>query len=290
MTFRTDTAFIFGLGYSAQRLIPLLKNKAWTVFATARRNERVEQLTQQSIHPVLLADGQIDPKSLPGTSHLIISAPPDSNGCPAFQILARTPIDLSTVTYLSTTGVYGDRGGGWVDETAEVAPVSKRAANRVKAETQWLAWCEKRDIPFRTVRLPGIYGPGRSAFDRLKAGRARRIIKKDQVFSRIHVEDLASGVMALLEKPHLSGVFHLCDSEPAPPQDVIAFAANLMGAPVPPDLPIEAANLSPMAASFYAECKRVSSQHTRDMLSWTPVFDDYRSGLTAIWEQQKNPG
>jgi nucleoside-diphosphate-sugar epimerase len=187
------------------------------------------------------------------------------------------------VTYLSTTGVYGDLGGGWAFEWSEPTPQSRRAKARALAEDQWRAATGGR---VRIVRLPGIYGPGRSAFDRLREGTARRIVKPGQVFSRVHVDDIASGLLALHQRPEAAeqagGVFHLCDDEPAPPQDVIAHAAELLGMAPPPEIPIEEAGLSAMAASFYAECKRISNARTKAALNWRPKYPTYREGLAAI--------
>ncbi|OZB17865.1 MAG: NAD(P)-dependent oxidoreductase, partial [Hyphomonas sp. 34-62-18] len=148
-----------------------------------------------------------------------------------------------------------------------------------KAEGQWQALTGDKA---RLVRLPGIYGPGRSAFDRLREGTAQRIVKEGQVFSRVHVDDIASGLEALMHRPDVTGVFHLCDELPAPPQDVIAYAAELLGIAPPPEIAFEDADLSPMAASFYSECKRVSNARAKAALGWRPAYPTYREGLTAI--------
>lgn len=285
MNMRTHTAFIFGFGYSASWLWDELDERSWTTFATARTVQVFSDLHEIGIHPVDLQFNRIGIVHSDEAVQLVITAPPSGSGCPGYAAITDSKIEIASVTYLSTTGVYGDRRGNWVDEKSDITPESQRAHNRVLAESQWRSYCLERGLPFRTARLPGIYGPDRSAFERLEKGTARRIIKPGQLFSRIHVEDLAKGLMALLEQPKLAGVFHFCDDMPAPPQDVIEFAAELMGVPVPPDVPIESADLSPMARSFYAECKRVSSNQTRERLGWAPKYPTYREGLTAIWEQ-----
>jgi nucleoside-diphosphate-sugar epimerase len=182
------------------------------------------------------------------------------------------------VGYLSTTGVYGDRQGRWVDERSALAPVHERGRWRVAAEKAWLA----TGLPVEIFRLAGIYGPGRSAFDRLREGRAQRVVKPGQVFSRIHVEDIARVLRAAMARPAAGAAYNVADDEPAPPEDVIAFAAELLGMPVPPAVPFEAAALSPMALSFWSESKRVSNRRIREELGVSLAWPDYRAGLRGI--------
>jgi nucleoside-diphosphate-sugar epimerase len=201
-------------------------------------------------------------------------------------VLARHAADLAAagiawVGYLSTTGVYGDRQGGWVDEESAREPVSERGRWRVAAEDAWLA----SGLPVHLFRLPGIYGPGRSAFERLREGTAQRVVKPGQIFSRIHVDDIAAALRASIARPAPGRAYNLADDEPAPPQDVVAFAAGLLGVAVPPEVPIEAAGLSPMARSFYAESKRVSNRRMKQELRVTLAYPDYRAGLRAIHAQ-----
>jgi nucleoside-diphosphate-sugar epimerase len=182
------------------------------------------------------------------------------------------------VGYLSTTGVYGDRGGDWVDEESALDPVNERSRLRVEAEAAWL----QRDLPVHVFRLAGIYGPGRSAFDRLRAGRAQRIVKPGQVFSRIHVADIARVLAASMAAPEPGRVYNVADDEPAPPQDVIEHAAQLLGVEVPPAVPFESADLSPMARSFYRESKRVANDRIKRELGVKLLYPDYRAGLAAV--------
>ncbi|ABI77774.1 conserved hypothetical protein [Hyphomonas neptunium ATCC 15444] len=277
MTSQPSLLFVFGLGYSAQQLASRLLAAGWQVAGTVRSEAKAAELRSRGIDArVWSGEGPVE---VPEGAHWLVTLPPGKDGCPAAQSVLKCP-DLSrSVTYLSTTGVYGDLNGGWVTERSPVNPGSPRAAARVKAEGQWQALTGDTA---RLVRLPGIYGPGRSAFDRLRDGTARRIVKEGQVFSRIHVDDIASGLEALMQRPEITGVFHLCDELPAPPQDVIAHAAGLLGIDPPPEVPFDAASLSPMAASFYAECKRVSNARAKAALRWRPAYPTYREGLAAI--------
>ncbi|MEM7768647.1 MAG: SDR family oxidoreductase [Pseudomonadota bacterium] len=285
MTDVQRTLYGFGLGYAATRLARHLCPRGWKTRGTVREEAKATALVSQSIKAVLWSGAPGEPlPTPPHGAHWLISIPPDEWGCPAFRAFAPSAATASTITYLSTSGVYGDLDGGWAFETAPVNPGSARAHARVLAEDQWRSVRADACI----VRLPGIYGPGRSAFDRLRKGTARRIIKPGQVFSRVHVDDIASGLMAILAHPRPRGIYHLCDDEPAPPQDVIAHAATLLGHPTPPDLPIDQADLSPMARSFYSECKRLSNARTKAALHWTPTYPTYREGLAAILTEERD--
>lgn len=277
MTSQPSLLFVFGLGYSAQQLASRLMAAGWQVAGTVRSEAKAAALRARGIAAqVWPGEGPVD---VPDGAHWLITLPPGKEGCPAALGMQACNRMKQSVTYLSTTGVYGDMKGGWVNEWSPVSPGSPRGAARVKAEGQWQALTGGRA---RLVRLPGIYGPGRSAFDRLRDGTARRIVKEGQVFSRVHVDDIASGLEALMLRPEATGVFHLCDELPAPPQDVIAYAAELLGITPPPEIAFEDADLSPMAASFYAECKRVSNARAKAALRWRPAYPTYREGLAAI--------
>jgi nucleoside-diphosphate-sugar epimerase len=276
MTVPPSLLFIFGVGYSAQRVAAQALEQGWQVCGTVRSDDKARQLGEKGIDAeVWSGEG---PLNVPDGAHWLISVPPDADGCPVARVMSEAAPRAASITYLSTTGVYGDLGGGWAFEWSDLNPGSARAKRRVLAEQQW------RDINTNTrlVRLPGIYGPGRSALDRVRSGKARRIIKPGQVFSRIHVEDLASGIVKLIEAPQKTGVFHLCDDAPAPPQDVITLAAGLLGVDLPAPVPFETADLSAMAASFYADCKRVSNAQTKSKLGWRPIHKSYELGLASI--------
>lgn len=269
--------FAFGMGYSAQALARRLSAQGWTCSGTVRSAETAARLSAHFGRVDVFNGGQPS-FSVPRGAHWLICAPPSATGCPIFKAFGAQAQEAASITYLSTTGVYGDLEGGWAFEWTPVAPRSDRARARVLAEAQW----ESLKAPFRTVRLPGIYGPGRSPFARIRAGSAQMIIKSGQVFSRVHVDDIASGLEAMMRRPGALGVFHLCDDAPAPPQTVTAYAAALLGLAPPPEVPFESAALSQMARSFYAECKRVSNARAKSALNWFPVYKTYETGLKQV--------
>jgi nucleoside-diphosphate-sugar epimerase len=267
-----------GHGYAAAALAASLPAE-WRVIGTTRSAERAETLRLTGVEAVLWEDVGAVSRAIGAADAILASQPPGPDGDPA--LAAHRPAlegaGAGWVGYLSTTGVYGDRQGGWVDEDTDLDPVSARGAARVAAEEAW----RSTGMPLHVFRLPGIYGPGRSALDRLREGRARRIVKDGQVFSRIHVEDIGRALAASVARPTPGRAWNLADDEPAPPQDVIAFGADLLGLPVPPDEPFEGADLSPMARSFYGESKRVSNRRMRVELV-APFYPDYRTGLRSI--------
>jgi nucleoside-diphosphate-sugar epimerase len=216
---------------------------------------------------------------------VLVSVPPDATGDPVLQHhasdIAAAPA-LCWIGYLSTVGVYGDRDGAWVDENSPTNPISERSRRRVDAEEAWRAFGEREQKRVQIFRLAGIYGPGRSAIDRIRAGNAQRIIKPGQVFNRIHVDDIARVLHAAMTRNVGFDVLNLADDEPAPPQDVIAYAAHLLQVPPPPEIPFKDAKLSLMAKSFYVENKRISNARLRADLAVTLEFPSYREGLRAI--------
>lgn len=284
MTDQSPTLFLVGPGYSASRLAALcLDTGAWRVVGTARSEDKAAALREKGIEPVLTNDRE-GLSQAAKASHWVISTPPGDEGCPGFGLVGDFAREAASVTYLSTTGVYGDLDGGWAFEWSPVNPGKKRGERRVLAEQQWLS--VRRDT--RLVRLPGIYGPGRSQLDRVREGKEEQIVKPGQVFSRIHVDDLANGLFALLQHPGLSGAFNLCDEEAAPPQDVMAYAADLLGMAMPVPVDLETADVSAMARSFYSECKRVSNARLKAATGWRPHYPTYREGLSAIFKAENN--
>jgi nucleoside-diphosphate-sugar epimerase len=221
---------------------------------------------------------------------ILITAPPTERGCPGLLALAPAIASAGAfpdwIGYLSTTGVYGDRGGGWVFETSALNAQSIEGARRVAAERDWRQVGRGMGLTVTAFRLPGIYGPGRSTFDRLREGTARRLVKPGHVFSRIHVEDLAAGLAASIAHPRAAGIYNLCDDEPVPAPDVTAYAARLLGMEPPPEEPFDPAALSPAAQRFYAECKRVSNARAKAELGWRPAYPTYREGLQAILSEE----
>lgn len=239
-----------------------------------------------------LGDPEALASALAATRALLITAPPGPEGCPGLATLvpalARAKAFPDWTGYLSTTGVYGDRKGRWVFEASRLAAQSPEGARRVAAERDWLQVGAGMGLTVTVFRLPGIYGPRRSALDRLRAGEARRIVSPGQVFSRIHVDDLAAGLAASIARPRAGGIYNLCDDEPAPNSDVVAYAAGLLDRPAPPEVPLAEAGLSAQASRFYAESKRVSNARAKAELGWRPAYPSYRQGLAAILEAEKH--
>ncbi len=282
--------FCFGLGYSAEVLVRRCLAAGWQVAGTARDAGRLARLTELGIETFRFDRQHALPGgALAGSTHILTSVPPDADGDPVLD-LARPAIlaardTLSWLGYLSTTGVYGDYAGAWVDERSALRPASARSWRRVNAEASWLDLHRTSGLPAHLFRLAGIYGPGRSALDEVRGGTARRIVKPDQVFSRIHVEDIATVLQASMEKPAPGAVYNVCDDEAAPPQDVVAFACGLLGAAVPPEIPFDQVALSPMAQSFWADNRRVRNDRIKRDLDVTLRFPTYREGLRALAEK-----
>jgi nucleoside-diphosphate-sugar epimerase len=283
--------FVFGLGYSARVLARRLAARGVAIAGTARTAEQAAQLARDGIAAHLFTrDTPLPPGALAGTTHLLASIPPDDAGDPALDRhaadIAHLP-DLAWAGYLSTTGVYGDRGGDWVDEDSPLMPTGPRGQRRVVAEAGWRALAG-RGLPAHVFRLAGIYGPGRSAFDQLRVGTARRIVKPGQVFSRIHVEDIARVLEASIARPDPGAIYNVCDDDASPPQDVVAFAATLLGIAPPPEIAFAdaAATMSPMALSFFADNKRVSNRRIKEQLGVRLAYPDYRAGLRAILKEE----
>lgn len=283
----TSTLLSFGHGYSARALTRLLVPQGWRVIGTTRSADKMAGLREPGVEALRFPGDDLRP-ALDMASHVLISAGPDAGGDPVLALMRQAFIDcapnLEWVGYLSTTGVYGDHEGGWVDETTPLAPSTRRGQLRQEAEAAWQAI---PGLPLHIFRLAGIYGPGRGPFAKVRKGTARRIIKPGQVFSRIHVDDIAQVLDASIKKPNPGAVYNLCDDDPAPPQDVIAYAAELLNVPVPPAVDFDKAELSPMARSFYAESKRVRNDRIKDELGVVLKYPDYRQGLKALLALEK---
>jgi len=267
--------FCFGLGFSAQALIRRLQPKGWTISGTNRDGAPLDGVT------VWHFDGgaPVPEAALEGVTHLLLSVPPGADGDPVAKqhhgLLAQRRFDW--VGYLSTTGVYGDRGGDWVDENSPLEPSTERGRRRLEAERDWLDLLDAH-----LFRLAGIYGPGRNQLVSMLDGTAKRIVKPGQVFSRIHVDDIAGVFAASIAAPRPGRAYNVCDDEPAPPQDVVAFAAELLGMKPPPEIAFAEAELPPMARSFYAESKRVSNRRIKQELGYRLLYPTYREGLRAL--------
>lgn len=252
------------------------------MIGTTRSSEKADAMREEGTEPLIWPGSDVT-QSLARATHLLVSAGPDDNGDPVLAELhdkiAEKAAELEWVGYLSTTGVYGDHAGGWVDESTQLTPATKRGRLRVKAEAQWQSI---PDLPLHIFRLAGIYGPRRGPFSKVRNGSARRIIKKGQVFSRIHVDDIAQVLYASILHPNPGAIYNVCDDDPAPPQDVIAYAAELLRMPVPEAIDFEDAEMSPMARSFYAESKKVSNNRIKEELGVKLIYPDYRRGLEAL--------
>lgn len=287
----TQTLLSFGHGYSARALTRHLLPLGWRVIGTTRSAEKAVQLADEGVEARLFPGTDDLRTDLDAASHVLVSAGPDADGDPVLRALrdeiATRAESFDWVGYLSTTGVYGDHQGGWVDETTPLTPSTRRGAWRKAAEE---AWASVPGLPLHVFRLAGIYGPGRGPFAKVRKGTARRIIKPGQVFSRIHVEDIAQVLLASIAHPDPGAAYNLCDDDPAPPQDVIAFAAELLGMPVPEAVDFETAEMTPMARSFYAESKRVRNDRIKQDLGVTLRFPDYRSGLQALLADDDRDG
>lgn len=287
MTRAEKSLFCFGYGYSCNFLGRALEQlpTQWELQGTTRDEERYRELKSHGVRPYLFNRHTPLPDAayiMRNTTHLLISTPPDDDGDPSFIAHADTIKNLPNlewIGYLSTTGVYGDRDGRSVDETAGVAPTSKRGTRRIKAEEQWLSLYKQYGLPVHIFRLAGIYGPGRCALDSVRAGIARRIHKRGHAFGRIHVEDIAGILMRSFCKPTPGEIFNVCDDLPAPSHSVIEYACDLLGQSPPPMIEFEDANLAPMTRSFYADNRRVRNHKVKDVLGLDLKYPDYKAGL-----------
>ena len=287
--------FCFGLGYTGQAVAQTLKKQGWQVSGTTRDEKTRQQLAERGFETFLFNDETRLPEDgLDGVTHILLSIPPGEMGDPVFvrhhNLLAKHASKLQWVGYLSTTGVYGDRQGGWVDEDSTLAPSTKRGEKRLKAEADWRSLVESCLLPVHFFRLAGIYGPGSNQLEKVVAGTARRRIRPGQVFSRIHVDDIVGMLIASMNKPNPGRVYNLCDDEAAPPQDVVTFAARLLGVEPPEEIAFDPDAMTPMGLSFFAESKRVSNQRIKDELGYDLKFPTYREGLTALLPTLGAPG
>lgn len=279
--------FVFGPGYTARVFADRLRAEGWRIAATCRSEEKKAALESQGIEAFLFDRGRplADAKAaLAGTTHLLVSIPPDGKGDPVLDQHARDLADLRTLDwagYLSTTGVYGDTGGEWVSEASWLKPTGERQKRRVEAERGWLNLYRQYGVPMHLFRLAGIYGPGRSAIDSVRDGIAKRVDKPGQVFCRIHVDDIANTLRASMARPTLGAIYNVADDLPSPSHEVVEYACRLLGVEPPPLVPFDQAEMSPMAASFYADCRRVKNDRIKRQLGVTLTYPDYRAGLEA---------
>ena len=275
----TNTLLSLGHGYSASALARVLMPQGWRIIGTTRDAQGVARLQAQGVEPLLWPGESLAP-ALARATHILSSIAPGQSGDP---VLAHHAAEIAAspakwVGYLSTTGVYGDHAGGWVDEATPLTPGTDRGRQRVVAEGEW----QSLGLPLHIFRLAGIYGPGRGPFEKVRDGTARRIIKPGQVFSRVHVDDIAQVLAASIHRPAPGEIYNVCDDDPAPPEDVIGHATTLLGLPLPPAIDYESAVMTPMARSFYAESKRVRNDKIKTDLGIKLIYPDYRVGLVAL--------
>jgi len=284
----TNKLFIFGLGFSATAIVEKCRTDFDMICGTSRSKEKVMTLREMGLEAEVF-DGRLTGKlkaQLANTTHMVVSIAP-GDGDPvlkSFPDLKFHAPDLKWIGYLSTVGVYGDHDGAWVDETSELKPVSNRSRARVQAELAWRKFADENDITFSIFRLSGIYGPGRNWFINIEKGTTRRLVKPGQVFNRIHREDIGEAV-ALAMRKDIGEVFNITDDEPAPPQDVVTYAHELMGQEPPPEIDFETADISPMARSFYGENKRVENKRSKHVLGLEYKWPNYRVSLERMWKE-----
>ncbi|MEO1315653.1 MAG: SDR family oxidoreductase [Pseudomonadota bacterium] len=290
------TLLTLGHGYSAAALAPRCRAAGWRVIGTTRGAEKAAAMRADGIEALIWPDPDTASdtgglgEAIAATTHLLISAAPDGDRDPVLEglgaLIAARGKAIRWVGYLSTTGVYGDRAGGWVDEDDPLDAGTDRGRARVAAEQAWRTFAAEHGLALHIFRLAGIYGPGRGPFAKVRTGTAKRIIKPGQIFSRIHVDDIATVLEASIARPEAApgatAIYNVCDDEPAPPEDVLAHAASLLGLPPPPEVSFEEAEMTPMARSFYAESKRVSNRRLKDRLGVTLNHPSYREGLAAL--------
>lgn len=288
-------AFFFGLGFSSQAAARRMRETPGVshIYGTVRSPEKAAAISGEDLR-ALVFDGQspgpeVGPVLRTGISHVILSIAPDTAGDPVLRHHRAdldAAADLEWLCYYSTVGVYGDFDGAWIEESAALDPRNDRSAWRVQAEQEWRDYAAARGLPLLILRLAGIYGPGRSTFEKLRDGTARRVVKPGQVFNRIHVEDIAR-ITALAAERGLAGTFNLADDEPAAPQDLVTHAAGMLDMAPPPEVPFETAQFTPMQRSFYADNKRVSNAAIKQALGIDLLYPDYRAGLAAILKAEQ---
>jgi|AntRauTorcE11897_2_1112592.scaffolds.fasta_scaffold02503_4 nucleoside-diphosphate-sugar epimerase len=283
----------FGYGYTAHLLAEALKPYDWDIIGTTTDPDKKKQLRTQGINSLVFDSDHAltDPyTTLADVTHILVSVPPSARGdvvCDLHGEDIAQMKNLEWIGYLSSTGVYGNRDGQWVDETAMPAPTSRRGTLRYMAEQEWRNLFDEYHLPIHFFRMSGIYGPGRSALDSIRAGNSRRIDKPGHAFNRIHVDDIVQTLIASMNKPNPGTIYNLADDHPAPSHEVIAYACTLLGLDVPPLIPFEQVDMAPMVRSFYADNKRVKNTRIKEELGVTLLYPDYQSGLSACFEVEQ---
>ena len=279
--------FCFGMGYTAQALARRLSEQGWKISGTTRQDKADRIFTGTGYECIPFdQDNRLDSTALNGVTHVLVSIPPDERGDLVLRMhaneLVRIGHQFEWIGYLSTTGVYGDRQGEWVDEVSPLNPSTRRGELRLVAEKQWLDLFVRHEMPVHIFRLAGIYGPGSNQLIKVLNGTAQRRIKPGQVFSRIHVDDIAGILMASFERPDPGRIYNVCDNEAAPPQDVVSYACKILGITPPDEIPYEPDKMPAMGRSFFSESKRVSNRRLKDELGYKLQYPTYREGLESL--------
>ncbi len=283
--------FVFGLGFTGRRFAEAARDRFGTIRGTVTEDSAARRVAAETGFIVRAYGPKTDDPAirddLADSDVLLVSVPPDAGGDPVLPDYAEAIAEsrIGWIGYLSTIGVYGDQGGAWIDETTPPAARSERTRARLMAEEAWLGLGARTGKAVQVFRLSGIYGPGRNPIVKVREGRSQRIVKKGQVFNRIHVDDIATTLLASLDRPRNGAIYNVTDDEPTPPQVVIEHAAALAGLPPPPEVDFETADLSPMARSFYGENKRVRNRLIREELGVNLAYPTYREGLAALADE-----
>jgi len=277
---------VFGGGYVGRATALEALRRGGRATATSRDPERRATLIAEGIEAIDPVDADALSVALAKATTVLITAAPDGRGCPGLRALAATAAAGSAwpdwIGYISSTAVYGDRAGGWVFEDGALNAATIEGARRVRAECDWLDAGRGMGLTVQIFRLPGIYGPGRSVVERLRDGTARRVTKPGQVFNRIHLDDIVSGLFASMDRPHPGRAYNLVDDEPAPADGVIAWAADRLGLPRPPEVAWDDPSVSDAMRRFYLDNKRISNARAKAELGWRPRYPTYRAGLDAL--------
>ncbi|WP_297799869.1 SDR family oxidoreductase [uncultured Brevundimonas sp.] len=281
----TPTLLIFGAGSLGTAVAKEAKARGWDVHATSRREAHRQALTADGIQAVDPADEEALARAASKASHILVTAPPDSQGCPALAALSHLRAAEAWpdwIGYISSTSVYGDRRGGWVTEDDALNAATLEGARRVRAERDWLDSGRGMGLTVQIFRLPGFYGAGSNILERLKDGRAKLVRKPGQVFNRIHIDDIVSGLFASMERPRPGGIYNLTDDEPSPADVVTEWAARRLGLPQPPEVDLDDPSVSDGMRRFYLDSKRVSNARAKAELGWRPLYPSYREGLESL--------
>lgn len=278
---------IFGFGYTGERFCRRQQAAGWQVQAVVRSEETRQRVEALGATAIDLNDAQAAARQ---ANALLVVAPPTDTGCPGLEVLGPALSDrLSWIGYASSTAVYGDQQGNWTTEDSPLNAASPTGLRRLNAENGWVAACRPANLPLVIFRLAGIYGPGRSALDRIREGRARRIEKSNHALSRIHVDDIVSLLDASLHRPNQHSIYNVCDDEPASTSDVVTYAAELLGVEPPAPEAFESAVMSRAAERYFLESRRISNARAKEALGWRPQYPTYREGLTALLEAGAAP-